>query len=155
MGEISDMVEFETISTQNKQSVLGIYQKIYLGDCDLKALSDMMDKPPHIGFCGYSDNQLVGFISANHVVDELDIIELGVISEFRRRGIAHKFLIYLQHYCVNQNIKKIFLEVAENNAAAIGLYEKTGFSKIGARKNYYSRKGALIDGLTYCWNSIR
>tara|TARA_A200000113_G_scaffold125031_2_gene112554 strand:- start:78 stop:527 length:450 start_codon:yes stop_codon:yes gene_type:complete len=149
------MVEFETISTQNKQSVLGIYEKIYLGDCDLKALSDMMDKLPHIGFCGYSDNQLVGFISANHVVDELDIIELGVISEFRRRGIAHKFLTYLQHYCVNQNIKKIFLEVAENNAAAIGLYEKTGFSKIGIRKNYYSRKGTLIDGLAYCWNSMR
>ena len=103
------MVEFETISTQNKQSVLGIYEKIYLGDCDLKALSDMMDKPPHVGFCGFSDNYLVGFISANCSVDELDIIDLGVISEFRRLGIAHRLITHLQHYCEIQNIKKIFL----------------------------------------------
>ena len=149
------MVEFEKISKQNKQSVLDIYQKIYLGDCDLMGLSDMMGKPPHVGFCAYSDNYLLGFISANYVVDELDIIELGVISEFRRRGFAHKLIKHLQHYCLRQNINKIFLEVAENNAAAIGLYEKTGFTKIGIRKNYYSRKGALIDGLAYCWNSMR
>ena len=148
------MVEFETISTQNKQSVLGIYEKIYLGDCDLKALSDMMDKPPHVGFCGFSDNYLVGFISANCSVDELDIIDLGVISEFRRLGIAHRLITHLQHYCEIQNIKKIFLEVAENNAPAISLYEKTGFDRIGIRKNYYSRKDTLIDGLAYCWNSM-
>ena len=148
------MIKLEKISKKNKKSVLDIYYKIYLGDCDLKALSDIMDKPSHVGFCGFSDNYLVGFISANYAVDELDIIELGVISEFRRLGIAHKLIMHIQHYCVRKNIKKIFLEVAENNAPAIGLYEKTGFRKIGIRKNYYSRKGALIDGLAYCWYSM-
>ena len=149
------MIELEKINKHNKQLVSGIYQKIFSGRCDINALFDMMDKLTHVGFFGYSDNHLVGFISANYAVDELDIIELGVISEFRRLGVAHKLITHLQHYCIRQNIKKIFLEVAGNNTAAIGLYKKTGFSKIGIRKNYYSRKGALIDGVAYCWHSMR
>ena len=149
------MMEFERISKQNKQSVLDIYQEINQGSCDLKAFSDIMESPLHLGFCGFSDNYLIGFISASYASDELDIIELGVISEFRRRGAAYKLLEHIQHYCVKQNIKKIFLEVSQNNVAAISLYEKTGFIKIGIRKNYYSRKGTLINGLAYCWNSTR
>ena len=148
------MIELEKINNPNKHLVLGIYQKIYSGECDINALFGMMDKLSHVGFFGYSDNHLVGFISANCAADELDIIELGVISEFRRLGVAHKLITHLQLYCIRQNIKKIFLEVAENNAAAIGLYEKTGFSNIGIRKNYYSRNGTLIDGLAYCWHSM-
>ena len=149
------MIKFEKINKHNKQLVSGLYLKIFSGGCDINALFDMMDKLTHVGFLGYSDNHLAGFISANCAVDELDIIELGVISEFRRLGVAHKLITHLQHYCIRQNIKKIFLEVAENNTAAIGLYKKTGFSKIGIRKNYYSRKGALIDGVAYCWHSMR
>ena len=149
------MIELEKINKHNKQLVLGIYHKIHSDGCDINALFNMMDKLPHVGFFGYSDNHLVGFISANFAVDELDIIELGVISEFRRLGIARKLVTHLQHYCISQNIKTIFLEVAENNNAAICLYEKTGFRKIGVRKNYYSSKGASIDGLAYCWNSMR
>ena len=149
------MIELEKINKQNKHLVLGIYQKIYSGRCDINALFYMMGKLTHVGFFGYSNNHLVGFISANYAADELDIIELGVISDFRRLGVAHKLIMHLQHYCIRQNIKKIFLEVAENNAPAIGLYEKTGFRKIGIRKNYYSRKGAFIDGLAYCWYSMR
>jgi ribosomal-protein-alanine N-acetyltransferase len=35
--------------------------------------------------------------------------------------------------------KKLFLEVDENNAAAIALYKKHGFAGIGTRKGYYPR----------------
>ena len=148
------MIELEKINKQNKQLILGVYQQIHSCECDINVLSEMMDKPSHVGFFGYSDNHLVGFISANYALDELDIIELGVISEFRRLGIARKLITHLQHYCIRHNIKKIFLEVAENNVAGISLYEKTGFRKIGIRKNYYLSKGALIDGLAYRWNSM-
>ena len=148
------MIKFEKINKHNKQLVLDLYLKIFSGGCDINALFDMMDKLTHVGFLGYSDNHLAGFISANCAVDELDIIDLGVISEFRRLGIANRLITHLQHYCEIQNIKKIFLEVAENNAPAISLYEKTGFDRIGIRKNYYSRKDTVIDGLAYCWNSM-
>jgi [ribosomal protein S18]-alanine N-acetyltransferase len=40
------------------------------------------------------------------------------------------------------------LEVAEDNAAAIGLYKKNGFVETGRRKGYYERPGAnAVDAL--------
>ena len=36
------------------------------------------------------NNTLSSFISAIHVLDEIDIIEIGVIKEQRRQGVAYK-----------------------------------------------------------------
>jgi ribosomal-protein-alanine N-acetyltransferase len=41
-----------------------------------------------------------------------------------------------------------FLEVADDNEAAIALYAKCGYSESGRRKNYYSPpKGPKLDAL--------
>jgi ribosomal-protein-alanine N-acetyltransferase len=39
-------------------------------------------------------------------------------------------------------VKRLFLEVAADNDAAITLYEGLGFKIAGARKAYYQRKGS-------------
>jgi ribosomal-protein-alanine N-acetyltransferase len=43
-------------------------------------------------------------------------------------------------------VKQVFLEVRDNNAPAIALYEKTGFEKISVRRDYY---GTGSDALIY------
>jgi len=40
------------------------------------------------------------------------------------------------------DVEDIFLDVAEDNAAAIALYRKTGFAEAGYRRDYYSRTNA-------------
>ena len=146
------MLKLEKINKQNKQSVLSLHEKIYLGGNARNALSDTMDMSCHIGFCGFKKTNLVGFVSATYAADELDIIELGVVKDFRRHGVAFKLIVHLQQYCIEHKIQKIYLEVAVNNESAINLYEKTGFNKIGIRKNYYTLKGFTLDAFTYCWN---
>ena len=37
-------------------------------------------------------------------------------------------------------VRRIFLEVSEQNPAAIALYEAAGFERIGRRENYYRSK---------------
>ena len=137
---------------QNRDCVLKLYQHIYSYKRNTTAFLEIIKKPSHIGFCGYIDNKLVCFISSNNVQNEIDIIELSVIQEMRGRGIGYKVLTYLQHYCTQNEIGKIFLDVAKDNVAAIGLYEKAGFEKIRIRKNYYMLDGYSIDGYEYCWN---
>ena len=44
--------------------------------------------------------------------------------------------------------RKVFLEVAEDNAAARALYAKLGFQEIGRRRAYYKRPGGAVDALT-------
>ena len=145
------MFEIKKINGQNIEAVFKLYQKINLHNESSVTFLETMKKPYHIGFCGYMDNALSSFISAIHVLDEIDIIEIGVIKEQRRQGVAYELVSHLQKYCIKNSIRKIFLGVAENNIAAISLYEKTGFNKIGIRKNYYFRDGCSSDSYEYSW----
>jgi ribosomal protein S18 acetylase RimI-like enzyme len=40
--------------------------------------------------------------------------------------------------------KKLFLEVAASNEAAVGLYGALGFTAVGRRLNYYSDGGEAV-----------
>ena len=145
------MFEIKKIKGQNIEAVFKLYQKINLYNESSVTFLETMKKPYHIGFCGYMNNTLSSFISSIHVIDEIDIIEIGVIKEHRRQGVAYKLVSHLQKHCIKNGIRKIFLCVAENNIAAISLYEKTGFNKIGIRKNYYFRDRFLSDSYEYSW----
>ena len=146
------MIYIESISQQNRDSVFKLYKRIYPSKRDFSVFMKIMKKPSHVGFCGYFENKLICFISAIHILGEIDIIELSVAQEFRRRGIGYKLVSYFQQHSIQNGVGKIFLDVAKNNIAAIGLYEKAGFNKIRIRKNYYMLDGFPIDGYEYRWN---
>ncbi len=148
------MFHIKKMNRQNMDCVLKLYWQIYPTMENSSVFLELMKKPSHIGFYGYLENKLICFVSANFVQDEIDVIELGVIQEMRKRGIGFKLLTYLQHYCAQNEIRKIFLDVAENNFAAVRLYEKAGFEKIRIRKNYYMLDGCAIDGYVYCWTMM-
>jgi len=42
------------------------------------------------------------------------------------------------------NIQEIFLEVADNNTAALALYTRAGFLKFNTRRNYYTNGVSAI-----------
>jgi ribosomal-protein-alanine N-acetyltransferase len=66
----------------------------------------------------------------------------------RRRGLARRILQEAEEQAKAQGAATIFLEVAENNTAAIGLYTSSGYSQIGRRPGYYLPKdGAPIAAL--------
>jgi [ribosomal protein S18]-alanine N-acetyltransferase len=83
-----------------------------------------------------------GFAMSRLVVDEAEILTVAVAPSARKAGLA---TLLMQHHLgrlVAVGTKKIFLEVAEDNVAAIRLYERFGFVEIGRRKAYYSRANA-------------
>ena len=68
------------------------------------------------------------------VGDEADIIDIGIRKDRQGEKIGSRLLAYMLD---DLKGKRVFLEVRESNAPAIGLYKKFGFQKIGMRKNYY------------------
>ena len=86
--------------------------------------------------CAKAENgEVCGFLTANAVLDEINIYNIAVKEGFRRLGIATALLYELERgrpYCIN-------LEVRESNASAIALYTKCGFEQVGKRKNFYSK----------------
>ena len=85
-----------------------------------------------------------GFIVYRIVVDEAEIITIGVNPEMRRNGIASAMIGIIEKTLKNQGVKKIFLEVASNNIAAQKLYENSGFVRVGLRPRYYDGVDAIL-----------
>ena len=83
----------------------------------------------------------VGYAVIRKLYEHLDITEVFIEEELRRKGYAFKILNYIIEK--NSNMK-IMLEVREDNIPAINLYKKLGFKKINERKNYYKDKTAII-----------
>ena len=88
-----------------------------------------------------------GFLLCSEVADEMEILTICVLPEFRRQHIAQDLLHELFQYALAQGIKHIFLEVAEDNEAAQKLYIKAGFTQTGRREKYYARKSGAVDAL--------
>lgn len=80
------------------------------------------------------NDEICGFITANAVLDEINIYNVAVKEKFRRQGIAYALLCELD----KENAEMINLEVRESNSAAIALYKKCGFEQVGMRRNFYS-----------------
>ena len=75
---------------------------------------------------------------------EADILTVGVIAQHRGQGIARQLMAGITKWAIDQGSIAMMLEVKTDNAAAIGLYESLGYSKLNIRKNYF---GAGLDAL--------
>lgn len=85
-----------------------------------------------------------GFIVWRTVVDEAEIITIGVHPEARGAGIAIAMLGIMENEVKKAGAKKIFLEVSAENAPAINLYKKCGFTQNGLRPKYYDGVDAIL-----------
>ena len=93
------------------------------------------------------EHVLTGYLTAYHTQDELEILNLAVHPEHRRRGIARALLRAALQAAYKTGILHAVLEVRRNNAPAIALYEGLGFQRCGVRRGYYPDTGE--DALVY------
>lgn len=85
-----------------------------------------------------------GFIVYRAVLDEAELITIGVHPDARRGGIAATMIELMVRDLAARGVKRVFLEVAENNHPARALYEKHGFTVVGRRPKYYDGIDAIL-----------
>lgn len=91
---------------------------------------------------------LAGFVIGQLVADEGEILSIGVVPAWQRLGIGKRLVEGLARAAKRAEAKRLFLEVAEDNAGAIAMYRQIGFVENGRRKAYYARTGApAVDAL--------
>ena len=90
-----------------------------------------------------------GFILMRAVAGEAEILTLAVRPAARRAGVGAGLVRAGLEGAAELGATRVFLEVAEDNAAARALYEKAGFVEAGRRPGYYAgadggRRDALL-----------
>jgi ribosomal-protein-alanine N-acetyltransferase len=85
--------------------------------------------------------RIVGYVLYWLLPGALDIHNIAVHVDFRRRGIARLLLGHVLSQAKAQSMTRVMLEVRKSNLAAQKLYETFGFSTTGVRKGYYSDDG--------------
>ncbi len=112
-----------------------------------EAFAKLLEQPGVTGLM-WTDIEPQGFILIRAVADEAEILTLAVAPPVRRRGIAASLLEEAARMLRAGGTHRLFLEVADDNAAARSLYEKHGFTATGRRAKYYERGSlARVDAL--------
>jgi len=87
---------------------------------------------PLVMKCG---DEIIGYAVIWIYAQELHIANFAIAPQYQRKGLGRQLLEYVMNMSNNYNLA--FLEVRENNRAAIELYHKAGFKTLYIRKNYY------------------
>lgn len=102
---------------------------------------------PHTFYVGVfdEDDLLVGYggiaMLGPRDDPEFEIHTIAVDPVFQRRGIGAMLMDQLMN-AADLMDGPVFLEVRTDNAPAIAMYERYGFSILATRKNYYQPSGA-------------
>jgi ribosomal-protein-alanine N-acetyltransferase len=92
-------------------------------------------------FLAESEGRIAGYILFWLLPGEIDIHNIAVHKDFRRRGLGRSLLENVIVEARSRASSRITLEVRKSNMVAQKLYESVGFDFSGVRKGYYSDDG--------------
>lgn len=102
-------------------------------------LRSELSNPLALWIVALSDNEVVGYIGAQIVPDEADMMNLAVSAAYRRMGIGKTLVEKLLEALQARSVRSLTLEVRVSNAPAVTLYEGLGFQTVGRRPGYYQK----------------
>ncbi len=89
------------------------------------------------GWVVVEGGHIVGFLIARHIVSDIEILNLAVAAESRRRGIGALLLQRSLEWGSGFEAENALLEVRASNLVALQFYERHGFKSIARRLRYY------------------
>jgi ribosomal-protein-alanine acetyltransferase len=82
--------------------------------------------------------RMVGFFLARAILENLELLKIGVYPEFQNLGIGTRLLNAAFAEGLKRGCLRCFLEVRKSNEAAIKFYHNHQFNIAGERINYYT-----------------
>jgi ribosomal-protein-alanine N-acetyltransferase len=84
---------------------------------------------------------VAGFLIATEVADELHVVDVLVLPEFRGRGVGRELVRVALEDAAERGLRVALLEVRRTNRAARALYAAMGFVVVNVRRRYYADTG--------------
>ncbi len=138
--------QIAAMSEEDTEDIAAIEKECFSLPWSLEGIKEELHNDSARFFVFRADGRTVGYIGCHVVLDECYIANVAVLPDFRRQGIGERLIERAVKAAADEGCAFISLEVRVSNNAAISLYEKLGFERIGERKNFYSSptENALI-----------
>lgn len=120
-----------------------------------KQLSTYLVGERYLCFGLWQATRLQGFALLSTVLDEAELLQIGVHPDYRGRGGATELLRYVHAQLDDQGINRCLLEVRSSNAAALRLYRRLAYQEDGIRKGYYPTASGSEDAILMSCNKFK
>ncbi|MBO5925595.1 MAG: ribosomal protein S18-alanine N-acetyltransferase [Clostridia bacterium] len=92
------------------------------------------------------DGEVVGYVGAYILGEDVDITNVAVTSSSRGRGVAYSLMSSVMRVAREEGSTIVRLECRVSNTPARALYDKLGFESVGVRPRFYQD---LEDAIMY------
>jgi ribosomal-protein-alanine N-acetyltransferase len=140
-------VELRRLGAEDLDSVEEIERASYPTPWSRAMFMAELRKPSSLALGAFTEDEaLIGYAFVSRYVDAWHVMNVAVVPEHRRRGVARALLERVFEVTAVDPRRGYTLEVRVSNGGAIRLYERLGFESRGVRRAYYTdnREDALI-----------
>jgi ribosomal-protein-alanine N-acetyltransferase len=142
------VIEIRRLTQRDLEAIDRIERRSYPTPWSRSMFASELAKPSSVSLGAFEAETggLVGYLVISRYVDAWHVMNVAVVPERRRQGIASALFDRLFEVTGNDGRRGYTLEVRISNEAAIKLYERLGFQSRGVRRGYYTdnREDALI-----------
>mgnify|MGYP004681535229 CR=1 FL=1 len=132
------MIEIQEMTAADVADIAALERLCFSAPWSENSIAEELETGFSLWLVARLDGAFAGYVGAQLVPPEADMMNLAVGAEHRRQGIAAALVRAL---CAALRTEKgaevLTLEVRDSNEAAIRLYAALGFTEIGRRPNYY------------------
>jgi ribosomal-protein-alanine acetyltransferase len=110
-------------------------------------IAQLLQNSNSISLVAKENGNIIGFIiGALSMEDGIvgHVLTIDVSPSHRRKGVGLKLLQEMEKIFRDRGAKVCRLEVREDNVAAISLYRKLGYRKVGMLKHYYGEAHGIL-----------
>ena len=119
-------------------------KKIFNTSWDPSWIREKINNQNAIYWIKKENDEIIGYLAIQFTGVDIEILGLGVLQNYRRKGYASDLMVTMMDYLKQYNYNKIFLEVRDSNNVAKALYSKFNFNRSGTRLNYYKDENAAL-----------
>ena len=119
-------------------------EKIFSTSWDPLWIREKINNENAVYWVKKEDDEIVGYLAVQYVGEDIEILGLGVLEDYRGKGYASDMLFAMMNHLKQYNYNKVFLEVRDSNNVAKNLYSKFNFNRSGTRLNYYKDENAAL-----------
>lgn len=136
------------MTAEDLPAVMALEKRLSPHPWDETSFADSLRQ--HSSWVLADDRRCLGFLVFSRVVDQAELLNIGVAPDCQGRGFGRLLLRFFIEQC-RPHAATLFLEVRAGNDPALGLYQAEGFCETGIRHGYYitaqGREDAIVMAL--------